>query len=82
MLHAADGPCLGGLLFRLSLFVLCDAGIVASAVAVPVYPCLIQAEDYDAGGEGVGYHDTTPGNWGVPTGTTTWISGPRRRGSS
>ena len=25
----------------------------------------IQAEDYKAGGEGVGYHDTTPGNQGA-----------------
>ena len=27
-------------------------------------PCLVQAEDYDGGGEGTGYHDTTGGNSG------------------
>ena len=31
---------------------------------VHVVPCLIQAEDYDLGGEGAGYHDTTAGNAG------------------
>ena len=31
---------------------------------VPVVPCLIQAEDYDQGGEGAAYHDTTAGNAG------------------
>ncbi|HOT95115.1 MAG TPA: NosD domain-containing protein [Methanoregulaceae archaeon] len=27
-------------------------------------PCRVEAEDYDLGGEGVAYHDTTPGNAG------------------
>ncbi len=27
-------------------------------------PCVIEAEDYDLGGEGVAYHDTTSGNYG------------------
>jgi hypothetical protein len=62
--HAAGERCPGVLLLWLSLLVLCAAGIVAGAAAVPVYPCLIQAEDYGAGGEGTGYHDTTPGNGG------------------
>jgi hypothetical protein len=71
----------GVLLFRLVLVVLLAAGLAAGVAAVPVYPCPIQVEDYGAGGEGVGYHDTTPGNSGGAYGTTTWISGPRRRGS-
>jgi parallel beta-helix repeat protein len=29
-----------------------------------VVPCRIEAEDYDLGGEGIGYHDRTPGNAG------------------
>ena len=32
------------------------------ALAGRPVPATIEAEDYDAGGEGVGYHDTTPGN--------------------
>ena len=37
-----------------------------SAVAIPslVIPGVIEAEHFDAGGEGVGYHDTDPENWG------------------
>ena len=65
------------LLFRLSLFVLCAAGLVGSVTVVPVYPCLILAGDYGAGGEGVGYHDTTPGNWGgffvMNTAPSEWL---------
>ena len=33
-----------------------------------------QAEDYDVGGEGVAYHDTTPGNRAARTARTTWTS--------
>ncbi len=33
-----------------------------SAPSGRAVPATIEAEDYDAGGEGVGYHDTTPGN--------------------
>ena len=35
-----------------------------AASPVHAIPGTIQAEDFDAGGEGVGYHDTTPGNQG------------------
>lgn len=45
-----------------------DEGLtdVASLVSGPkAIPGRIQAEDYKAGGEGVGYHDTTPGNQGA-----------------
>ena len=45
-------------------------GAAATATApeaepVAPAPLTIQAEDYRAGGEGVGYHDTTPGNQGA-----------------
>ena len=40
-------------------------------------PGTIQAEDYDLGGEGVAYHDTTAGNRAARTATTTSTS---RRG--
>ena len=30
-------------------------------------PCRVEAEDYDTGGEGVAYHDTTAGNIGGAT---------------
>ena len=34
------------------------------AVQRPPVPGRIEAEDYDLGGEGIAYHDTTPGNLG------------------
>jgi hypothetical protein len=37
------------------------SGTASAAVAVPG---TIEAENFDTGGEGVGYHDTTPGNQG------------------
>jgi hypothetical protein len=37
---------------------------VDSATTSTPVPVTIQAEDYDGGGEGVGYHDTTAGNSG------------------
>ena len=37
-------------------------------------PGTIQAEDYDLGGEGVAYHDTTPGNRAARTARTTSTS--------
>jgi hypothetical protein len=37
---------------------------VSAAPVGALVPGLIQAEDYDSGGEGVGYHDTTPTNEG------------------
>ena len=57
---------LSGLSARLILLFLIAAGAMAgvATAAIPVYPCLIQAEDYGAGGEGVSYHDTTPSNAG------------------
>ncbi|WP_440950737.1 carbohydrate-binding protein [Methanosphaerula subterraneus] len=33
-------------------------------IGSPYIPGILQAEDYDLGGEGVAYHDTTPGNEG------------------
>lgn len=44
-----------------ALTTLLACGTVHAATTVPG---LIQMEDYDQGGEGVGYHDTTPGNQG------------------
>lgn len=38
--------------------------IMPSRVSMPDHSIRIQAEDYDVGGEGVAYHDTTPGNTG------------------
>ncbi len=38
--------------------------IVPLRVSLPDRSIRIQAEDYDVGGEGVAYHDTTPGNSG------------------
>ena len=41
------------------------AGLLAAAQGqAAVVPGVVQAEDYDAGGEGVAYHDTTVGNTG------------------
>ena len=37
-------------------------------------PGVLQAENYDLGGEGVAYHDTTAGNTGGRTGAMTWTS--------
>jgi hypothetical protein len=39
-------------------------GPVSVMAAEIMVPGTIQAEDYDPGGEGVAYHDTTPGNAG------------------
>ena len=36
----------------------------APLAAIPSVPGRVQAEDYKGGGEGVGYHDLTPGNAG------------------
>src|SRR5579864_9006854 len=47
-----------------------DSTIVAKPVSTPftgvatALPGTLQAEDYDNGGEGLAYHDTTPGNAG------------------
>jgi parallel beta-helix repeat protein len=30
-----------------------------------IVPCRVEAEDYDSGGEGIAYHDTTPENQGM-----------------
>ena len=40
------------------------ASLVAAPGAPSPVPGRIEAEDYDVGGEGVAYHDTTPGNDG------------------
>lgn len=40
------------------------AGLSANTEPIILLPGRIQAEDYMSGGEGVGYHDTTPGNAG------------------
>ena len=40
------------------------AGAVSAAAGEVVVPGPIEAEAFDPGGEGVGYHDTTPGNSG------------------
>ena len=37
---------------------------ISAAYGQSVVPGAIQAEDYDAGGQGVGYYDLTPGNEG------------------
>lgn len=44
-----------------SLILLLSASVPAQAILLPG---TIQAEDYDPGGSGVGYFDTTPGNTG------------------
>ena len=42
-------------------------------------PGRIEAEDYNTGGEGVAYHDTTPANRAAPTATTRRHRDPGRR---
>ncbi|ACL15472.1 carbohydrate-binding protein [Methanosphaerula palustris] len=37
---------------------------VERAYVSHTFPCKVEAEDYDLGGEGIAYHDTTPGNLG------------------
>lgn len=44
-------------------------GLISVKAGVPykdhIVPCIIQAEDFDQGGSGVGYYDTTPENIGA-----------------
>lgn len=49
---------------RFIFAILCTAALAVSVAAIPVYPCPVKAEDSAGGGEGVGCHDTTPGNSG------------------
>jgi hypothetical protein len=44
------------------LVLLLTGAMAVSTRASVVIPGTVEAEDYDPGGEGVGYHDTTPGN--------------------
>ena len=40
-------------------------------------PGAFEAENFDKGGEGIAYHDTTPGNQGANTGSAKmWTSSP------
>ncbi len=41
-----------------------DASLTPEPYTIHLLPGRIEAEDYDLGGEGIAYHDTTPGNTG------------------
>ena len=45
-------------------FTALDAALNATPAPTPAPTFTVQFENYDTGGEGVGYHDTTPGNKG------------------
>jgi hypothetical protein len=50
---------------RIYIRVLSDSSEQAPFLGIPfAIPGIIEAEDFDVGGEGVSYHDTTPGNTG------------------